>query len=353
MSARTVWPPIAFPGTDMLLWPDDRPAPVLPAGKAGIAVRIRSKAGDPAPYPKLFTVGVDDRPLWWGLGRMIAVVEPGEHLVEVRGMRAADTARQVRVAAGEIAELEFWTPRASATSKVRGILVPAPARRRPGTGRYLVLGYLVAFTLLILTSIANLRPDGRGFAALVAVPIAVALLAIWWKRRGDARYRVAASVEAAEAGRDGPGGWFLGDGEPPARLADDGHGVLVVTGALTRDYTWNGRRFINHMPATNVNAWMPWPDLTIDGEPRPFSWHSWCYRLTPGPHEITVAVRAPESAADRFAGDRATHRVTVTAGQVTRLDVGVTGRVEVRSASLDPEAPSEITGFSATVSCTT
>ncbi|KUL40564.1 hypothetical protein [Actinoplanes awajinensis] len=334
------WPPTPFP--------DARVRPAV--GTGGIAVRIRTKSRDIAQFSKLFTVGIDDRPVWWGLGRMIAVVEPGEHLVEVRGRLAVESTRRVRVAAGEIVELDFWTPAASFGSSTRGTLVPAPGRRRPGTGRYLVWGWLAAIGLMLAFTLLDVPLNGF-FLALLAVPVLAAVLAIWWKRRGDQQYRVAASAEAAaEAGRTDAAGWFLGDAEPPAHLLEGtADGLLVVTGTHALERTRNGQRDRNHV---DENGWVPWPELTVDGVQRPLSWQTWCYRLPPGEHDVTFTVRPPRPAAERFAAEQVTRRVTVTAGRVTRLGLHVAARVVTRSAYANPEAYAEITGFTVTTSCT-
>src|SRR5262249_23320860 len=150
------------------------------------------------------------------------------------------------------------------------------------------------------------------------------------KRWLDQRYRAAASTEAT--GRPWPGDdtRFVGDGPCPPSLARDGHGVLVITAQSSREDTWNGTR-LARVPATDPNAWLPWPSLTIDGTPYPLSWRTWCYRLPAGVHEVRVE---PE-----------TVRVTVSAGRVTRLDVTVSARIAVSSASGDRGGPSELSGF--------
>ncbi|MEU7798104.1 hypothetical protein AB0J14_19530 [Micromonospora arborensis] len=343
-------PPTPFPGASTVAWPVGQPAPGLPAGKAGISVRIRTRTTDPANWVSAKAVGVDDQPMWHGVGRMVVVTDPGEHLVEVRGRLSAETARRVRLRAGEIAELEYWTP--ASFGGADGVLVPAPARRRLGSG---VSGIAAAFLTLacvaLVADAAGVRPNAALVAALFAITAAATVLIIRAKRRVDRRYRAEVSHEVDADARTAETGAFLGDGTPPPSLADGGHGVLVVTATATREYVWNGTQ-VAARPSVDPNAWLPWPSLLIDGVGRPLSWRTWCYRLPPGRHEVTVTARPPLGGAGAVGVRPATVTVEVAAGQETRLDLRVKARVEVRSASRDRSAPTELTGFEADVRMT-
>jgi hypothetical protein len=208
----------------------------------------------------------------------------------------------------------------------------------------IALPALVLFGFALSAITADLPVSGPlAVAFLLSAPV-TALLVSRLKRRLDRAYRARVSTEAAGDDRAAGTAMFLADGEPPADLADDRHGVLVVTGRAWLEYVWNGRSAL--VPATqDPNSWLPWPALAVDGTPRPFSWRSWAYRLPPGEHEVTVAVRSPAGEA----GPPVPALVRVTAGGVTRLDLRVKARTEVRSVRPGARVPTELTGFSATV----
>jgi hypothetical protein len=203
---------------------------------------------------------------------------------------------------------------------------------------------LAAFALVVTRADLPVTPP-LAVAMLLSPLLAVTLVSLV-KRRLDRAYRVQASREAAEDVRAADTGMFLADGAPPAGLADDGHGALVVTGTARLEYRWNGMRV--GTPATlDPNSWVPWPTLTVDGRPRPFSWRTWAYRLPPGEHEVAVAVRSP--APDRPEVTRVPVRVRVAVGQVTRLELRVDARTEVRANRGRQRVPTELAGFTATV----
>ncbi|MEV4759550.1 hypothetical protein AB0J86_31260 [Micromonospora sp. NPDC049559] len=346
-------PPTGYPGAPVLPWPDGEPAPSLPDGTAGISVRIRTRTTDPANWVATRAVGVDDRPMWHGVGRMVVVTEPGEHLVELRGRAATETARLVRPGVGEIAELEYWMP--ASFGAAEGVLVPAPARRRLGSG---ISGFVAALAALavvvLLADAAGLRPGPLLVAALFVLAAAAAVLTVKVKGAADRRYRAEVS---SEAGAGAPAsvaenGLFLGDGPPPAGLAGGDRGLLVVTAGAERDYVWNGIR-VGVRPNADPNAWLPWPTLSIDGVAHPLSWRTWCYRLAPGEHEVRVLARPPRRGGQGEpvapAGEPVTVRVPVVAGRITRLDLRAKATVEVAAASRDRAAPTELTRFAATV----
>ena len=238
--------------------------------------------------------------MWAGIGRMVVVTDPGEHLVEVRGSLEADTVRLVRVKDGEIAELDYWIP--ASYGGAQGLLVPypAPAWRRLGSGFTAMLMPFAGLTAIaFLVSRTGIRPDGFVFAAMMLS--AVALTVAWVKGKGyaDRRYRAAISSEATRPGQSAVTGMFLGDGAPPEGLAGGGDGLLVVTGALVRRYRWNGSRN-PAKAAADPNGWAPWPARTV----------------------------------------------TVDAGRITRLDVRADTTVDVRSPSLDRAVPTVLTGLS-------
>ncbi|SBT47679.1 serine/threonine-protein kinase [Micromonospora auratinigra] len=340
-------PPEAYPDAAPIVpWPMGGAPPVLPPGTAGVSVRVRTRRADPATWVQLKSVGVDDQPVWRGYGRAVTVVEPGEHLVEVRGPSAAETARRVTVREGEIAELEYFVP--ASYGIVDGLLARPPVRRRPGAA-----AWVFAVPLFAASWVPFLPPPpttaiaGAGAAGLAAGMIGLAVLVSKGKQAIDRRRRVAASYEAAGDVRAADRGMFLGDGEPPEGLTDAGHGALVVTGRSAQQYRWNGLAATSR-PADDPNSWVPWPLLSIDGEPRPFSWRSWAYRLPPGEHELLVTPRPP-AGAEVTTPDPVRVPVRITAGAVTRLDLTVTSRTETRSVRRGTRVPTEVTGFTATV----
>ncbi|MFK3979032.1 hypothetical protein ACI2K4_01505 [Micromonospora sp. NPDC050397] len=321
---------------------------------AGISVRVRTRSTDPANFVSAKAIGVDDRPMWHGVGRAVVLTDPGDHLVEVRGRSSTETTRLVRLHTGQIAELEYWVP--ASFGGADGVLVPAPARRRLGSGGWGFAAALLAVACVVLVAdAAGLRPNAALVAAVFVVAVAAAALTIGAKRRVDRRYRAAVSPEVDTDVRAARAGVFLGDAAAPAGLADDGHGVLVVTATATRQYVWNGTQ-VAARPSTDPNAWLPWPSLLIDGVARPLSWRTWCYRLPAGRHEVTVVARPPRQGAqaggDVPAAGRATVTVEIAAGRETRLDLRVEATVEVRTAARDRSAPTELTRFEARVKLT-
>ncbi|GAB7045149.1 hypothetical protein JCM9534A_02750 [Catenuloplanes indicus JCM 9534] len=352
-----------FEGAQVMPWPENTPRPQPPPGTAGIAVWVRRSRHDPNHWGHGHGVGVDDRPLFWGLGRMVTFVEPGEHRAEVRNRGVVSSARTVRVAAGEVAELEFWTP-ASFDSTARGVLAPAPARHRIGSGS----GVQPAFfgTLVACGAVAVLLPDavpqfvlGVTVAAMLVLPV----LAVWayvaWKRAADRRYRREISAEA----RDTPGAaMFLGEGTAPGGLTDAAHGAVVVTCVLKHHYRWNDRSGLM-IPDQDPNAWVPAPTLTVDGRPQPFGFLNWAYRLPAGPHTLTVTPRppvqapigeqwrhiAPPPVTPVIDAPPGTVRVDITAGQVTHLTITVEATTAVQFVAVSASAPTVLTGFTATV----
>jgi hypothetical protein len=343
--------PTAYPDTPVTLWPIGSPPPAPPVGLSGISVWVRNRALDPPYWGHARAVGVDDRPLWWGLGRMVAWVAPGEHLAEVRHDGVVESARTVRVDAGEIAELEFWTPASIGGSQ--GVLAPPPGRRT-GSG----WGMLpVAAAVIALLALAH---PGGALAPAYAVPYFVAflvapLLGIWaWsrvKRARDRRYRAAVSVEAGEPARDV---MFLGDGDAPEG------GMLVVTCAVTPRYLWNGHAGLG-VPERDPHSWVPAPALTIDGRDTAFGYRTWGYRLPTGPHTLTVTPRPPVPAAveERYrhlpppdlTPERAvtpgTSRVDIVPGRITRVSVTVDATVTVRVIAQSATSPTVLAGFTA------
>lgn len=339
-------PAQGYPDAPVTPWPVGGPAPTLPPGAAGVSVRIRTRAADPPTWVQLKAVGVDDRPMWRGYGRMVTVVAPGEHLVEVRGAASAESVRRVTVRAGEIAELEYFMP--ASYGSVEGLLARPPVRRRPGPGAWVIVApLLAAFCFPLLPRTGSTPVAAAATVGLVAVMIGLALLVSRGKRAIDRRRRVAASTEAAGDLRGADRGMLLADGEPPAGLTDAAHGALVVTGVSAQEYRWNGLGALSR-PAQDPNSWIPWPLLSIDGERRPFSWRTWAYRLPPGEHEVLVQVRPP-GGAEVAAPEPVRVPVRITAGQVTRLELRVRTRTEVQSVQRGSETPTRVTRFTATV----
>ncbi|MFJ8580229.1 hypothetical protein [Micromonospora sp. NPDC093277] len=338
-------PATGYPEAPVLPWSAGQPPPTLPAGTAGISVHVRSRGTDPVTWDAYKAVGVDDRPMWQGLGRMVVVTAPGEHLVEVRGRFSAETVRRVRVAAGEIVELDCWAP--ASFGQPESVLVPTPGGRRPGAGAWVVLAPIAALAAFALGATRAGLPVTPPLAvALLLSPLLAVAVVSLVKRHLDLAYRVRSSREAVEDVRAADTGMFLADGAPPAGLTDGAHGALVVTGTARLDYRWNGMRV--GTPATlDPNSWVPWPTLTIDGALRPFSWRTWAYRLPAGEHEVVVAVHSP--APDRPEVSRVAVRVRVAAGQLTRLQLRADTRTEVRANHGRQRVPTELAGFTATV----
>jgi hypothetical protein len=252
----------------------------------------------------------------------------------------------VTVRAGEIAELEFFMPASYGT--VEGVLSRPPVRRRPGPGAWVfVVPLLAALWFPLLPGRPSPPVAAAAAVGLIATMIGLLLLVSRGKRAIDQRRRVAASDEAAGDVREADRGMFLGDGEPPAGLTDGGHGALVVTGVSAQEYRWNGLGAISR-PAEDPNSWIPWPVLSIDGERHPFSWRTWAYRLPPGEHEVLVEARPP-AGAEVAAPEPVRVPVRITAGQVTRLELGVRTRTEVHSVRQGTRLPTQVTRFTATV----
>ncbi|WP_406280838.1 hypothetical protein [Embleya sp. NBC_00896] len=285
------YPAAAFP---VLAWPDGlSAAPPLPAGCGGVSVRSRSgsrwvaAAGTP-----VRNVGVDGHPLWHGWGRMIAVVPPGPHLVEVRSDRA-EAARVVTVRAGELASLEYAAPRGWAAT---GVLGEAPVRDVGSTARPLVVS-CAAFAVLAVTVVPLLARSYQGPprwawpATSLALSTAGLLLTLVRGRRRDARYRrdVADVAHFVDGAPTESGGYFLGPGPGPVPQPGSGQGGLVLTAALIHDLWLHGHRDVRH-----PYAWIGAPRLVIDGVPHVASWSTWWYPLEVGDHEIEFGL--PRSA---------------------------------------------------------
>ncbi|MFI5843257.1 hypothetical protein ACIA8K_26455 [Catenuloplanes sp. NPDC051500] len=345
--------PMAYPDAPVTVWPIGEPAPRPPVGLAGISVWVRNRALDPPYWGHARAVGVDDRPLWWGLGRMVAWVAPGEHLAEVRHDGVAESARTVRVEAGEVAELEFWTP--ASIGGAQGVLAPPPGRRTGSGWGMLPAGVLA---IVLVTAVLGLTHPGGEAGPGYAVPFFVALLVapvlaiLAWSRITRARnhsYRVAVSAEAREPVRDV---MFLGDGDAPEA------GMLVVTGAVNARYLWNGHAGLG-VPERDPHSWVPAPSLTIDGRAVPFGPRTWGYRLPPGPHTLTVTPRLPAPAAveERYrylplpdltpeiTTTPATVRVDIAPGQIARVEVTVDATVTVRVIAESATSPTVLAGF--------
>ncbi|GIG66684.1 hypothetical protein [Phytomonospora endophytica] len=322
--------PFADPAVPVLEWPEDRPAPRLPAGKGGIAVRTRYGGRWDRRYPEpARNVGVDGRPLWHGWGRMIAVVEPGAHLVEVREERA-EGARIAHVAAGTVVELEYAAPRNWGTV---GTFGPAPVREVGATTRPWLLAFGGLMAALAAFTRAGYPPDGWTPLALVAV--AVALPPVWnrYRARADRRYRAC----LAGAPHRFTDGWFLGD--TPGDLPDPGpeHGGLLLRFRLR-----HGIR-TGEALAGNPHAWLGPPRPRIDGHAHRASWATWWYRLPPGRH--TVAVLPPEVAIAGGAPEPAvpvTFEIGLHPGRTRALLVELSGESTLRPvAGGDPPRDAE------------
>ncbi|GAB7036553.1 MULTISPECIES: hypothetical protein [Catenuloplanes] len=345
--------PKPFPGTPVLPWPATAPAPALPPGTAGIAIRVRRGGFDSPHFRAARAIGVDDRPLWHGLDRAVAVVEPGTHLVEVRDDTGAESIRRVEAVAGEITEWHMWSP--ATYGRVPGILVPAAqARRRPGPHAW---GIVAGFAAMAV--VPQLLGGLGGVVVLIGM-LAAFPLALFGvgriKKVIDDRYRVA--VSTAAEGRTDPAeaedGMFLGHADVPPGVADTTHGVLLLTADTTLKYSKDGRDMILR-PTVDRNTWIPWPRLTIDGRSRRLAWQNWAYRLPPGPHELLVTPQAPATP-DNVPG--VAPQVTVTpvrvpvdirAGETTRLHLTVHATVAVRSNPPAPVRSTSLTDFTATV----
>ncbi|MEU8801413.1 hypothetical protein [Spirillospora sp. NPDC048819] len=286
-------------------------------------------------------VGVDGRPVWHGVGRMVAVTEPGEHLVEVWGHGSAETVRGIRAEAGQVAELDYRMP--ASMGGAEGVLVPAPGsrRRRMGSGvRWGWVPILVVSAAWLIDEWRDLPETSAVGVGVLVCAVLAGVLAVAVKQRADRRYRVRMSHEAGADPRAAETGMFLADGRCPAGIAEGDIGALLITETAERKYSWNGLGF-GRRPVTDPNAWLPWPTLAIDGARRPFAWRSWCYRLPPGAHEVTV-----EPASDRPKSETAAVKVEIAPGRVTRVDLRVKADVAVQAR--DRDVPTEPAGFEAT-----
>jgi len=321
--------PFADAGVPVLPWPEGQAAPALPGGHGGIAVRAwnntRWDYNRPA-RPR--AVGVDGTPLWHGYGRMVAVVAPGEHLVEVRRDHVEGT-RLVRVTAGSIVELEYAAPHGFALD---GVLT-APRARIVGTTLrpwLLFILYLVAAPLVLKTTGATEALGSAGVAVAAGLIVAGFAAALLWqlgvRRRGE-RYR----AEAADEPR--PVQWPTGTGVllgHTPRSAPAGGG-LELAAVLDHGVRMNGSLVES---STSRHGWVPSPRLWIDGQERPVSWSRWWYPLPPGTHEVRLEIVGTPlgegAPADRPAP--VTSRVDIAEGVARRLTAEVESRTEVRPA---------------------
>ncbi|GIG69344.1 hypothetical protein [Phytomonospora endophytica] len=274
------------PTYPLMRWPDRWSRPPLPHGFGGIAVRTRRARGIRRHEPDR-NIGVNGRPLWHGWGRMIAVVPPGEHLVEVRE-KAVEGASWVSVRTGEVVELDYV---ASRTPGAHGLLGRRPVRGIGTTKRSWVFSaaaLLVAFAVLPFTGLPETLGRPPRFTFLVAGMIAIACLAPWaWerrRRRADRRIRIDAADEArlvTDAVSRQPAS-FLGTTPRSIPAPAEGLGCLLIA----FQYRHTLAEDLPH--AGNAHSWLADPRLWIDGRSRPASWATWWYELTPGRHEVEV-----------------------------------------------------------------
>ncbi|MDP9794462.1 hypothetical protein J2S43_002974 [Catenuloplanes nepalensis] len=195
----------AFPGAPVVPWPRGEPAPRPPDGAAGISVWVRNRAGDPLYWGHKHVVGISDRPVFWGIGRMVAFVGPGEHRAEVRYLGVVSSARTVRVRSGEIAQLEFWTPAATGTT-THGVLAPAPSHYRTGArspGTTAVVAVVIA-----LMAVTLLLARQQAVGAAMPRPVTSVLAG-------------AAIARAANEACDIPRGTGAAGWRPPSSVPDD------------------------------------------------------------------------------------------------------------------------------------
>lgn len=323
------YPDPAFP---VLAWPEHLPPPPLPAGHGGIAVRSRSGSSWVAPYgTPVRNIGIDDQVLWHGWGRMVAVVPPGEHVVEVRGERV-EAVRSVTVAAGELVELEYAAPRGYAKT---GVLAEPPARD-VGAGLRPTLLWAAVFIVLAARITPRIGEPTHGgsrwlTAGLVALAVAVAVLVRAGRRRGDVRYRrnTAQPPHYVDARHPLAGGYLLGGTvrELPGAAAGQG-GLLVITD-LRHDLWLAGRREARH-----ARAWIAPPRLLIDEVPRTVSWSTWWFPLDVGRHTITVGLPESEdlggaTPSRRGSGAPVTVHVDIAEGATRTVMVRARTRIDV------------------------
>ncbi|HEY1177364.1 MAG TPA: hypothetical protein VGF17_14505 [Phytomonospora sp.] len=325
----------ADPAVPVLPWPEGQAAPALPPGHGGISVRTwnntRWDYNRPA-RPRC--VGVDDRPLWHGYGRMVAVVAPGEHLVEVRRDHV-EGSRLVTVAAGSMVELEYAAPHGFALD---GVLTAPPARAVGTTLRpwLLFMLYLVATPVVMSWTGAT---DALGSAAVAvgagAIVAGFAVTLLWQasvRRRGE-RYR----SEAADEPRRVESGVLLGHTPKTVPTPPAGQGAVLLDAHLEHSVRMNDFPVES---STSPHGWLPRPRLWIDGREHPVSWAHWWYPLPPGPHEIRFEVTTPPlaSGAPPAAPTRTVATVEATPGSTRRLRVAVESRTQIQQARENPAA---------------
>ncbi|MEV0650229.1 hypothetical protein AB0I28_33710 [Phytomonospora sp. NPDC050363] len=359
--------PFADPAVPVLPWPEGRAAPALPPGHGGISVRTwnntRWDYNRPA-RPR--AVGIDDRPLWHGYGRMVAVVAPGQHLVEVRRDHV-EGSRLVEVAAGELVELEYAAPHGFALD---GVLTAPPSRIVGTTLRpwLLFLVFLAATPVVLSRSGASESLGGATAAVSAGLILAGLLVTIAWqvgvRRRGE-RYRAEAADEPRPVTTASGTGVLLGHTPRRIPAAQAGRAGLLIDARLAHTVRMNGFPVES---STSPHGWAPRPRLWIDGREHPVSWAHWWYMLAPGTHEIRFEVPGPALAAGAPGCEpaRTSLNVEVPDGSTRRLRMDVEARTEVQpvrenydDASLvdvrarlaqsyqDWEAPTAVAGFTA------
>lgn len=270
----------------LIRWPEGWTAPPVPHGFGGIAVHTRRSRWSRHRAPAR-NVGVNGRPLWHGWGRMIAVVPPGEHLVEVRE-ETVEGASWVSVRTGEVVELDYV---ASRSLVAPGLLGRAPVRGVGTTRRSWVLSMsllLIGLAVLPLTRIPELLSRPPRFTLLIAAMVSAALVGPWlWERqqtRRDRRLRALASDEArlvTDAASRKPGNFL---GITPREIPEPGYGDCGLVVAFRYSHTLTaGRRH-----AGSECSWLADPRLWIDGRKRPASWATWWYELPGGCHEVEI-----------------------------------------------------------------
>ncbi|MEV0646429.1 hypothetical protein AB0I28_14320 [Phytomonospora sp. NPDC050363] len=218
---------------------------------------------------------------------MIAVVPPGEHLVEIRE-ESVEGACWVSVRSGQTVELEYVASRAPGSP---GLLGHIPIRGVGTTKRSWALSLgllLVALAILPYTRLPELLGRPPRFTLLVAAMVSAALAGPWlWerrRRRKDMRLRTEAADEArlvTDAASRKPG-HFLGTTPKAVPKPDYGTSGLLV--AFRHRHTLTPGQ--EH--AGNRCSWLADPRLWIDGRKRPASWATWWFELPDGHHEVEV-----------------------------------------------------------------